>query len=426
MAPQPAQLPPPSTTPYASDSMFHECLYDSFTLWTLGVVGNGINVVGLLGNLLTFLVLLRMQMTQKTSILIYIIAITFSDTIILFFSSITIYSLRAFGYLPSNMQYVNDMNRGYFFLYYLTEIFLYFNTWLTLAMCVDRYISVCKPHKASEFCNRSKALKVVVGLAIAISIFNIPKAFESTAILDPTNMTQCLITTETPLLENDVYNLFYKMFLDVVLRFLFPLVTMVVLTILTIVTLRSATFGALEATKRKKTKKMTNTITWMCIAVVIVYILCQVPLIIVYSLEPIFRGNNLFQKIFTTAILLVTINSSVNFIIYCLLSPTFRRVFFSTLHCKCFKFMRPHLEGDEDSAVTRDTSMSRSRVSRKLSRTLSLEPQKPKPANGFEPQEKIPLETNNLQSGEGVKDEEEEEEEVDEERKFMKNHETSV
>ena len=71
-----------SPTPYASNAMFHECLYDSFTLWTLGVVGNAINVVGLLGNLLTFFVLIRMQMTQKTSILIYIIAITFSDTII--------------------------------------------------------------------------------------------------------------------------------------------------------------------------------------------------------------------------------------------------------------------------------------------------------------------------------------------------------
>ena len=83
-----------STTPFAANPMFHECLYDEYTFWTLGVVGNGINVVGLLGNLLTFFVLVRMQMTQKTSILIYIIAITFSDSVILFFSSIVIYSLR--------------------------------------------------------------------------------------------------------------------------------------------------------------------------------------------------------------------------------------------------------------------------------------------------------------------------------------------
>ena len=81
-------------------------------------------------------------------------------TLIFFLTFLSLLSLRAFGYLPYNLNYVNDMNRGYSVLFYLTEIFLYFNTWLTLAMCVDRYISVCKPHKASEFCNRSKALKV--------------------------------------------------------------------------------------------------------------------------------------------------------------------------------------------------------------------------------------------------------------------------
>ena len=39
--------PPP--TPASFDAMIHECLYDSFTLWSLGVVGNVINVLGLLG-----------------------------------------------------------------------------------------------------------------------------------------------------------------------------------------------------------------------------------------------------------------------------------------------------------------------------------------------------------------------------------------
>ena len=52
--------------------------------------------------------------------------------------------------------------------------------------------------------------QVVIGLAISISVFNIPKAFETTAIPDPTNMTQCLVTTETPLLEDDIYFWFYK------------------------------------------------------------------------------------------------------------------------------------------------------------------------------------------------------------------------
>ena len=52
--------------------------------------------------------------------------------------------------------------------------------------------------------------QVVIGLAISISVFNIPKAFETTSIPDPTNMTQCLVTTETPLLEDDIYFWFYK------------------------------------------------------------------------------------------------------------------------------------------------------------------------------------------------------------------------
>ena len=66
------------------------------------------------------------------------------------------------------------------------------------------------------------------------------------------------------------------MIFDVFLGFVLPFFSMLVLTTITVKTLRKSAFGGLHGAQREKTLRATNRVTWMCVIVVIVYLLCQV------------------------------------------------------------------------------------------------------------------------------------------------------
>jgi len=319
----------------------HECFYEPLRYWLWGVVGNIIAIAGLLGNVLTLLTLWRM--TPKTSVLVFITAVCVSDAIILLNSSIFVLSNNAFGYLDKS--FINATNRGYPALYYFSEVFRYLNTYLTLALCIDRYITVCHPSK--EKSTKKRSIISIVIIIIVDIIFNFPKVFEFQAIQDDPKISDCLVTNETAFANTDSYQLVYLSVFDPCFGFLFPLVTMIVLTILTIKTLKKSKFGGLAEAQRAKSLRATNRVSWMCVSVIIVYIVCQLPLIGVYGLMAQDEDALSRQPGYTlmnVATILIMLNSSVNFIIYCLISPAFRKVFVKIICCDCLQYRRVALD----------------------------------------------------------------------------------
>jgi len=78
-------------------------------------------------------------------------------------------------------------------------------------------------------------------------------------------------------------------------------------------------------------------VTFVLITVVIVAIVCQSPLAVFHCVRYVVARYSCRHLIFyleTAAKLLVNINSCINFVIYCLLSPKFRRRLVEAVTCQ--------------------------------------------------------------------------------------------
>jgi len=78
-------------------------------------------------------------------------------------------------------------------------------------------------------------------------------------------------------------------------------------------------------------------VTFVLVAVVLVAIVCQTPLAVFHCVRYAVARYSCGHVIFyleTAAKLLVNINSCINFVIYCLLSPKFRRRLVEAVTCQ--------------------------------------------------------------------------------------------
>ena len=115
-------------------------------------------VMGLVGNLLSFVVLMMPSM-RRMSIYRYLAALSVTDTLVL-----------SFG-LPAMLMKALDSSYVWHSIdwmcraeHVLTYTFSDYSVWLIIAVTVDRYVAVCHPLHAASFCNRGRAVKVgIVG-----------------------------------------------------------------------------------------------------------------------------------------------------------------------------------------------------------------------------------------------------------------------
>jgi len=78
-------------------------------------------------------------------------------------------------------------------------------------------------------------------------------------------------------------------------------------------------------------------VTFVLVTVVLVAIVCQSPLAVFHFVRYVVARYSCGHVIFyleTAAKLLVNINSCINFVIYCLLSPKFRRRLLEAVTCR--------------------------------------------------------------------------------------------
>ena len=209
--------------------------------------------------------------------------------------------------------------------------------WLVLLVTLDRYIAVCVPlnQQLRSKDRAQKALLVVVLLAI---VYNIPRFFERTTThkLEPGTNRTIACTEKTSLRDNYTYILVYKTIMYFIFRSVGPLVSLIFFNIrltqaLIVVHRRQA-----QMTQRKR---RTENITSMLIAVVTVFIICEIPdtaLRIVLTVNNYSSSVNIPVSTLRVANvitnLLLTINSSINFLIYVLIGTRFRLVLAQMCH----------------------------------------------------------------------------------------------
>lgn len=124
-------------------------------------------VLGIIGNVLSFIIL-RHRMMTKQSTYLYLAALTVADTLVLFVGPLRLW-VSQFTDLDVKDQ-SDELCKLVVFLGYTTSDI---SVWLIIAVTVERYIVVCHPLHANTMCNIPRAKKVILSLIVCLSVINL-------------------------------------------------------------------------------------------------------------------------------------------------------------------------------------------------------------------------------------------------------------
>ena len=204
---------------------------------------------------------------------------------------------------------------------------------MIVLVAVNRYIIVCLPLRASQWCSVSKVKIKLAVVLIAAVLYNIP-TFAETRVAYYTLYSQNNDTMHVAYaaftrcgevrLFYRVYNIFLLIFLLVL-----PILVLSVITIRLIKAMKAHRRMQLEM--QSGSQQNDSNVTFALVIVVIVFIACQIPTFVFYVLWEVLpfkaRYCGGFSFYFGPIVnVLVTLNSSINFLIYIIANKTFRDV----------------------------------------------------------------------------------------------------
>ncbi|KAK2172070.1 hypothetical protein NP493_995g00095 [Ridgeia piscesae] len=287
-----------------------------FDLVVLTVAIGSLCLVGLAGNITSLFVLRRHNAETGTLFLLECLAV--SDALLLL-CSLVVYSLAPI--LKYTHSFYNEWESARVYVWPFALMAHTTTVWLTVLVSVTRYRTIC-----------SKTVKMAAPQPIAAS--SLPELTSS-----PTNATATPLAVPSvkPLNvgDNRVYQIVYSNILYYPVMYVVPLLLLAFLNYKLVNVVR-----IIRQRKRLLTscqRQGSDHITGCVIMIVFVFICCQTPALVNQIFwavtTPEERGCGRFHYYYTRiSDVLVVLNSSGNFLIYCLFGKTFRKIFLDTIH----------------------------------------------------------------------------------------------
>lgn len=280
-------------------------------------------LVGLFGNLVSVIVLRKDK--ERKDALVLLQALAVADTMYL----ITAVIRYPFKYLlPDKLSY----QKMQLIVYPLLKTSQTIAIWMVLLVTVERYTHVCKPLCSSKVFKGSKRFILAGMIFILGFIYNCPRFFDSCIRTFYDVCTDMTISTMLyrPQFNNMLYYDIYKCAMYLVFLYIGPLTMLLCLNFRLIQAIR-------HSKRRQRHMSPTNddgeyNATLVLIIVVVVFIICETPELILQSLSFIDRYTN--DKLLSKGVMsmnivsevLMVLNSSTNFFIYCAFGRRFRWV----------------------------------------------------------------------------------------------------
>ena len=291
-------------------------------------------VVGIIGNCLTFVVFWKGNFKSSTSFLFLSLSLIDSAFLITVFP---LQSVSAFVAYTGWLQGYSSVEP--FLIVYGTFPVSTTKTatiWVTVLVAVNRYIIVCRPLRASQWCTISKVkIQLAVVLVLAV-VGNIPQLFKCRIkYYAQNNGTSFAIDIDYGVKYR--WNVFYTVYDIIVVHVLWTGVPLFILTVLTIRLIK-----AMKAHRRMQLdmnnlyNQQDSNMTFALVMVVIVFIICHVPSVFLWmksNVVPIevLIYSDVLDSVCDIANFLIILNSSINFAIYILANKRFREVLTNTI-----------------------------------------------------------------------------------------------
>ncbi|XP_064620570.1 FMRFamide peptide receptor frpr-18-like [Lineus longissimus] len=292
-------------------------------------------LLGFIGNSLSFVVLTKEMRSTPTAFLLKALAV--ADNAVLtvylcFFSISCVYEYTG-HFLPYKKYFEMTKSYSWALLWFTKVISVY----LVVAVTVERFIAVCRPHKARTWCKIKNARTAVGCICMFSLIYNLPKCFswETALRYDPCLEETVPIGIDTALGKNQYFNTFYKVILYIMTVFIIPLTTILALNYQLI---KAITVGGHRGNLRKRRHTNYDAITKRVVAVCGVFLILELPAVLMNILEiiayidgqvkgyqPLYLVSETTNGLIHLAYTFSALNSCVNFYIYFLTGNQFRR-----------------------------------------------------------------------------------------------------
>lgn len=316
---------PTNVTDKSSDQLFYEKAKEITGLYLFPVICT----LGITGNILTFMVFIKIKPRSSTTVFLSTLAI--SDTIkllcdILYF--VVVY-LEKIGFTKiSHNVYVNL----YPYAHYILNFSLCNTAWLTVAVAIERYIFMKWPERVRSICTVTRATITCCIIWLCSMLVAVPFLLRYKRYITDDGVMEI---TVSPLWEIDEFTDGY-VWVQNILRTIIPLIILVILNTWIIRALGRLSKRHMEAPPCKIRA------TSMLVAMIIAFLVCITPDAILsaafgfgYTDAPyMIRGIRECSDV------LLCINSAVNFFLYFAFNKIFRMKLAKLCCCDrylCFK-----------------------------------------------------------------------------------------
>ncbi|XP_031636401.1 FMRFamide receptor [Contarinia nasturtii] len=347
-----------------------------FDFWCSGILINLVGMVGILGNSLSLIILSRPQM--RSSINYLLIALARCDIILIITSMFlfgfhSIYPYSFYDDTGGSMFWFrytyNVYPRIIKYLFTLAVIAQTANCYLTLLVSLERFVAVCHPLRARALCTYGRSKFYVIFCTVVAVLYNLIRFEEIESCGDQhPDYGQIYCTRMTPLRTSTAYIKYYIHWSALVVNHIIPFSGLLIFNTMIYAQVRKANR---ERQMWSRTERREIGLATMLLCVVVVFILFNSLALYANFVEAFF--DEIPLEIVIISNLLVTLNSSVNFIIYVIFGEKFKRIFLQ-LFCEG-RIGRESPDGivQEDSSYSNgDGNRSSSRLSRHGTQRTSL------------------------------------------------------
>ncbi|ELT93115.1 hypothetical protein CAPTEDRAFT_206326 [Capitella teleta] len=306
-------------------------LYSKFVMHS--VVAGVVCILGFLGNSVSFVVLIKDRATPVASFMLRTLAFTDNFFLSFWFLHFSLSDMfMFFGWeLHATWLYIRLYTYPFLFIGQTATI------WMTVLIALSRYIAVCQPYKAAHVCTVPTVHKGVIAVALFSVIYNLPRFFESAIVVKTdTNGTVTHTFERTYLGDSKLYKIIYFDISYYIICFVLPLVLLAVLNVRLTISYRKVLQRKRRMSNRPdQAQHCDPNITLVLIIVILVFMVCNTPARIVQVVWRYKKQWCMSLPFFLMEIsnVLEVLNSSVNFIIYCVFRKKFRTILQETMHC---------------------------------------------------------------------------------------------